>query len=264
MRLIRATGNSPYARPWYRKPLFRVLTVAAVVLTVVAGLWLNAWNGLSKPTTFSPSESSNGFNQTGVQPYGANVPVGSNFDATRAHAEYPEYYKCRTYPDDAHLTPSDLIPTANVIVNITYDASKQKYVVTGDPRITVTEQDVVQQPNSDFAKPTTQQMLTFGFGANVRYFATYTQYHSSAPGSPFTWGGGPTLYDNYGGVNHYRLTLTPADSVNAPRYVVVATDITTCAAGTTSLPQGFDWNQLADNGLLLPEYYMSGQGHPQG
>jgi len=196
---------------------------------------------------------------TGVQPYGA-TPVDDyqHQSAVGAHREYPEYYKCKNYPDDADLVQRNLVPTANVVATITYDPDRGKYVVDNDPRITVHEADSIQPANSDVSHPSRVQEFNFGFAAGVHYFATYEHYRS---GKGMAWGE-VTLYGTHPGPDFY-LPVYPGNGTAHSAYLILATDTRTCRNGTVPVPVGFSWPQVAQSGLLLPEYYGSGK-HPQG
>lgn len=203
------------------------------------------------------------FASAGVQPYGAASPVDwEAYKAVDAHRQYPEYYKCRAYPSDANLTQADLVPTANVVVTITYDKHSKKYVVSGDPRITVHETDS-RTTQTDGGHLARMQEFGFSFAGGVHYFGTFSRYTA---GDGLRWGA-VTLYgtDQINGrpVPNYYLPLSPGNGPSDPMYVIIATDTRTCHAGKVSVPAEFSWAQLANNGLLMPEYYDAGN-HPQG
>jgi hypothetical protein len=246
-----------------------VITLVAIVIVLLGGgigaYLLTANNPTTQSAAPQTSSSPSTDPSLGVKPYGADAPTDyQKQDAIAALHAYPEYYQCRTYPSDAALTQADLVPTDNVVATITYDPHKKKYVVQGDPRITHTEHDSIQPISSDFTEPTPEQDFTFGFAPGVHYFNSY----STPANNPQSWGGSYTLYGSrvVDGkvVQNFSLTLYTGKQKDWPQYVIIATDTSSCAAGSTPLPAGFNWNKLAQSGLLVPEFYNDGSVHPQG
>lgn len=183
-------------------------------------------------------------------------------NAAFVREDYPEYYKCRKYPDNAHIKATDLVPTANVVLTIVYDKAQRRYVVgPGDNQlIKPTEADSLLYPKSK--APVAQQKFTFSFASGVRYFGTFAHYHNS---SGWRWSVGGWMYGphvvNGKSAMDYSLTLFPKDGADMPVYVIIATNPATCAGDGANLPSGFSWKELGSD--LVPEYSREGNIHPQ-
>lgn len=254
---------TPNTRRW-------LITAGAVIVLVIGGFAL--WPRHSEPVTGSQlgqmtADGSLIANvpSTGVEPYGATPPVDySTQMAIDARREYTEYYQCKTYPDDAHLKPIDLVPTANVVLTLTYNKARNKYVAGGNSQlIQPAEVDSTFPANSDTKHAIPEQQFAFRFAVGVRYFGTFVYYHAT---SGWRWGQGGSVYNTHWNgtqrVTDYNLTLFPKDGGDQQLFVIIATNTATCKGDGAGLPTNFSWKDLADDGMLRPEFIVSNV-HPQ-
>lgn len=250
-------------RPIWRRPKFYVpMGIVGVIVGLIISLVVTS-GGEPRELTFDDLASgalggpTNGASRSlGVDQYGPEPGTpewkawSDNEAAKRTRQEHSRHFECREYPSDDKLTPGDLIPTGNVAMVIRFDEKKGVYKVTHDPRIKLRQWDTREAANSDVDHPFTLTPFRWTYAEGVAHYGTFSTYRSSEPGNPWRWSGGPLSYDMRS--QTFNIEESPENGTSNPLYVVIATDTRSCKAGAVAVPKEFDWQNLAQRGLLPP------------
>lgn len=216
--------------------------VGLIAVVIVAGLLAWVFNTHDGPRPVQ-NETSSGL-QTLTQP----PPSANERDyqlAVSTRTNHSQHYQCQEeYPPDAELRLSDLIPTANVVVIIRYSSDLDQYAVDSDPRVNITRDDTIQPANSDMPQPFRWTQFSWTYDEGVEHFATYLVGNNAH--------GQMRSHEDEAMERHYVGVSPDVVSARGSKYVIIATDTTTCDPAPNPLPQEFSWEQLAAQGISVP------------
>lgn len=236
--------------------------LAAIVLVSIAAFVGRYWvyphyadaNKPQRPVS-APASSQAPAPQTST----LNAAAWQNVEANRLMRDYPQFYNrmpfhnnvpgCRTYPRADKLMPRDLIPNVNVNIVLTYDKNKGEYVAKADRRVKF----LVNGRKFTFkgeGGPTTMQKFTWSYRGSVVLFGGFEKSLDNS--GAWQWSPEGAEYD---AKNHTWTTEVPMNgALLFPQRTFLATDVTTCAAGSVPVPDVKTlWGSLAADGILKPQ-----------
>lgn len=204
---------------------------AAMLVALLPGAALSVDNPSHAPTVTIPP----------IFPPPAEAADEDNLSARRAMAVSPEHFRCRDYPEGNTLRLKDLIPTANVSAQITFDPRTGRHeVVTVDPRITISWHSYLNRvklgPDKDW-EYVPQDMYSWTYDG-AEHFAVVVYGAPKGKKPRWRWiDPSVDMSPDENGVYEFPMSRRQRGSM-----LILATDGSTCRRGN-ELPAGL-WKSL--------------------
>jgi len=177
------------------------------------------------------------------------TPDLNNAVALSIKRAWPQHYRCGSYPPDANLHTTDLIPGAQVVARLEYRWRYDTYEIKSDPRIKPMAIDSTITPDGvTHTLPHPRITVMWQYDKPVQHFAVYVLRRGEGPYDPLEWTPEPS---NQNGQAR-TLTLERPISGMYPAILIIGTD-PDCQGNTTHLPNTFSWIELARREQIAPQ-----------
>jgi hypothetical protein len=242
---LRKPKRIPFWRNW---PLVLAVSVIMSVLSVIA------IHAIRQADPAAPATQTATTTATQAPAPSPSIRAISEFErldnqqAQRVYEQNIWHYNCQKYPAPGVMRMTDLIPTANVVVTINYDAKTKKYEPrANDSRVKLAWKDT-KVTLEGATQPTTARTFSWTYrDSTIKHFGLF---HETAGGTGIYFNG--RMVPGFDPKTQRRsFTTHAANGTRTPSYWIIATDEGTCE-GRDQLSRSW-WRETVLNAYMVPD-----------